>query len=45
MPIMNEDISTPPVVMLAEYLLQYPRLHMEHLRVQYVSSSCRKVWI
>lgn len=45
MAIMNEDISTPAMVMLAKYLLQYPGLHMGHLRVQYVSSSCQKVCI
>lgn len=32
MPIMNEDISKPPTVMLAEYLLQYSRQHMKHLK-------------
>ena len=31
MPIMNEDISKPPMVMSAEYLLQYPKLNIKHL--------------
>lgn len=32
MPIVNEDVSKPPTVMLAEYLLQHSGRQMKHLK-------------